>query len=82
VSQYFVDRPEGHPRRRREGRIELLNARWHRPAGARRLRSCPVCRLEVVADDHALQAEGELYHARCALKGEELNHHARKPRRP
>jgi hypothetical protein len=30
---------------------------------------CPACGADVLADDHALQTEGDVYHARCVLKG-------------
>jgi hypothetical protein len=58
--------PQGPPWRRSTRPIELLNGRWHKRARAHPLGSCPTCGVHVVADDQAVDLDGELYHARCS----------------
>ena len=56
----------------REGRgvgIELLNARWHNPAGRHRPGSCPACGVYIGINDRTEYRDGALYHLRCFARG-------------
>jgi hypothetical protein len=45
-----------------------------------RLGSCPVCKLDVLADAYAVCSRGEWYHVRCAIEQDERE--AEASRRP
>jgi hypothetical protein len=53
----------------RRGRIELLNARWHNPAGRHRPASCPACGANIGINDRTEYRDGALYHLRCFAHG-------------
>jgi hypothetical protein len=53
----------------RRGRIELLNARWHNPAGRHQPSSCPACGAYIGINDRTEYGDGALYHLRCFAHG-------------
>jgi hypothetical protein len=50
-------------------RVELLNARWHNPAGRHRPGSCPACGAYIGINDRTGYRDGALYHLRCFPHG-------------